>query len=158
MIYERLTKCCEDNILHVFDINDHEIALSELKPLDIVMLVGHLTNLEDKIESGDLVDRNDYLDHLLSARSIFELTDKEIEFFVKHNARVRGFMTDELARLTAENQRLKEEAAEQKSIAAHEHALQMEWFRRACDRTAELINLRRSIKTNVEPPHRKNKG
>ena len=38
----------------------------------------------------------------------------------------------EIARLTAENQRLREEAAEQKSIAEHEHATQMEWFEVAC--------------------------
>ena len=48
----------------------------------------------------------------------------------------------EIARLTAENQRLREEAAEQKSIAEHEHATQMEWFRLACDYKAENAEIR----------------
>lgn len=55
MIPERLTKRC-GGIIHVFDINDHETALNELKSLDVVMLVGRLTFLEDKIESGEIVE------------------------------------------------------------------------------------------------------
>lgn len=47
--------------------------------------------------------------------------------------------------LTAENQRLKEEAAEQKSIAEHEHATQMEWFRIACDYKAENAELKKRL-------------
>lgn len=94
MLYERLTKHGEDNILHVFDINDHEIALSELKSLDIVMLVGRLAALEDKIESGEIVDRNDYLDHLIST-SISELTHKENEFFLRLYARMRRIKGEE---------------------------------------------------------------
>lgn len=107
MLYERLTKRGEDHLPHVFDINDHEIAVSELKQLDIVMLVGRLTYLEDKIESGEIVDRSDYLKHLLSVRSIFEFTDAEIEFFVKHNAKIRKYVDEEMTRLSNENQRLK---------------------------------------------------
>lgn len=49
---------------------------------------------------------------------------------------------NEVDRLTAENQRLKEEAAEQKSIAAHEHATQMEWFSIAGDYKTENAELR----------------
>lgn len=48
-----------------------------------------LAELEDKIESGEIVDRNAYLDYLMAAKNTSELTDKEIEFFVKHNAEVR---------------------------------------------------------------------
>lgn len=47
--------------------------------------------------------------------------------------------------LIAENKRLKEEAAEQKSIAAHEHATQMEWFWIACDYKAKNAELRATI-------------
>lgn len=54
--------------------------------------------------------------------------------------------------LTAENQRLKEEAAEQKSIAEHEHATQMEWFRIACDYKAENAELRARLEKAVELP------
>lgn len=58
----------------------------------------------------------------------------------------------EIARLTAENQRLKEEAAEQKSIAANEYAIQMEWFRIACDYKAENAELRERLSKAVELP------
>ena len=47
--------------------------------------------------------------------------------------------------LAAENQWLKEKAAEQKSIAEHEHATQMEWFRIACDYKAENAELRATL-------------
>lgn len=60
-----------------------------------------LAELEDKIESGEIVYRNTYLDYLMSSKNISELTDKEIEFFVKHNARVRENTDAEIARLTA---------------------------------------------------------
>ena len=58
----------------------------------------------------------------------------------------------EIARLTAENQRLREEAAEQKSIAEHEHATQMEWFRIACDYKAEKAELQKRLDNTVELP------
>lgn len=58
----------------------------------------------------------------------------------------------EIARLTAENQRLKEEAAEQKSIAAHEHATQKEWFRIACDYKTENAALHEKLERAVELP------
>lgn len=57
----------------------------------------------------------------------------------------------EIARLIAENQRLREEAAEQKSIAEHEHATQMEWFRLACDYKAENAEVsKQAIKAFAE--------
>lgn len=61
-----------------------------------------LAELEDKIERGELVDRNEYLDRLMAAKDISGMTDKEIEFFAKHNARVRENADAEIARLTAE--------------------------------------------------------
>ena len=51
----------------------------------------------------------------------------------------------EIARLTTENQRLKEEVAEQKSIAADEHATQVEWFCIACDYKAKNDELRETL-------------
>ena len=58
-----------------------------------------------------------------------EIEDGEIDYVSDRDK--------EIACLTAENQRLREEAAKQKSIAAHEHATQMEWFRIACDYKAK---------------------
>ena len=58
-----------------------------------------------------------------------------------------------IARLTAENQRLKEEAAEQKSIAEHEHATQMEWFEVACEYKAENAELRARLEKAVRLPY-----
>ena len=62
-----------------------------------------LWELENRIESGELVDRNEYLGYLLAAKNTSELTDKEIEFFAKHNARVRKNANAEIARLTVKN-------------------------------------------------------
>ena len=58
----------------------------------------------------------------------------------------------EISRLTAENQRLREEVAEQKSIAEHEHATQMEWFSIAGDYKAENVELRKRLNRSVELP------
>lgn len=51
----------------------------------------------------------------------------------------------EIAYLTAENERLRGEVEEQKSIAEHEHATQMEWFRIACDYKAENAEIRHRL-------------
>ena len=61
-----------------------------------------LAELEDKIEAGELIDRNEYLDRLMAAKDISGMTDKELEFFAKHNARVREKAEAEIASLTAE--------------------------------------------------------
>ena len=52
-------------------------------------IYNRLAELENKIESGELVDRNEYLDRLMAAKDISGMTDKEIEFFARHNERVR---------------------------------------------------------------------
>lgn len=65
-------------------------------------IYNRLSKLEDKIESGEIVDRNSYLDRLMAAKDISGMSDKEIEFFAKHNARVRENADAEIARLTAE--------------------------------------------------------
>lgn len=64
-------------------------------------IYNRLSKLEDKIESGELVDRNEYLDRLMETKYISGMTDKELEFFAKHNARVRENADAEIARLTA---------------------------------------------------------
>lgn len=106
MNYERITKWSDTHTLHVFDINDQEIPLSEVTSLDIDLIAGHLVFLEDKIECGELVDRNEYLDYLMSAK-LFEMTDKEIELFVDHKAKIRKYLDGDNTRLIAENSELK---------------------------------------------------
>ena len=56
MKYERLTKWSELGTLHVFDINGKEIPLCDVSPIDTDNLIGRLADLEDKIESGKLVE------------------------------------------------------------------------------------------------------
>lgn len=56
-----------------------------------------LQELEDKIEAGTLVDRNEYVDRLMAAKDISGMTDKELEFFAKHNAKVRKQAVKEFA-------------------------------------------------------------
>lgn len=58
----------------------------------------------------------------------------------------------EIAQLIAENQLLKEEVAEQKSIAEHEHATQMEWFSIAGDYKAENAELKKRLDNAIELP------
>lgn len=65
-------------------------------------ILQRLIKLEDKIESGELVDRDEYIDRLMAAKDISGMTDKELEFFAKHNARVRENAEAEIASLTAE--------------------------------------------------------
>lgn len=113
MIYERLTKRC-NGVLHVFDVNDHEIPLSEVTALDLDLIVGHLVFLEDKIESGEIVNRNDYLDHLSSAK-LFELSNNEIEFFVNHNAKIRKYTDEAIIHLTTENAALRKQIEEMRN-------------------------------------------
>lgn len=86
---------------------------------------------------------------------IVELIDRLVEIEDKIERDEIDYVSDrgkEIARLTAEIQRLREEAAEQKSIAAHEHATQMEWFRIACDYKAENNELRARLEKAVELP------
>lgn len=87
--YKRLTKWSDLGTLHIFDFVGKEILLCDISPLDTDNLAGRLAELEDKIESGELVDRDEYLDRLMAAKDISGMTDREIEFFAKHNARVR---------------------------------------------------------------------
>lgn len=56
-----------------------------------------LHELEDKIECGELIDRDEYIDRLMVAKDISGMTDKELEFFAKHNARVREQAVKEFA-------------------------------------------------------------
>lgn len=76
MKYQRMTKHSDLGTLHAYDINGNEQPLCELTALDTDNLIGRLCELEDKIESGELI-------------STKEVGDTEIEFFVNHNERVR---------------------------------------------------------------------
>lgn len=72
-----------------------------------IVAITRLAELEDKIESGELVDRNAYLDYLMAAKDISGMTDREIEFFAKHNARVREAAFPKMSRLIDENAELR---------------------------------------------------
>ena len=76
MKYQRMTKHSDLGTLHADDINGNEQPLCELTALDTDNLIGRLCELEDKIESGELIHTK-------------EVGDTEIEFFVKHNEDVR---------------------------------------------------------------------
>ena len=79
---------------------------------------------------------------------IAKLIDRLVEIEDKIESGEIDYVADkdaEIARLTAENQRLREEAAEQKSIAEYEHAMQMEWFKITCDYKAENAELRKTF-------------
>lgn len=84
-------------------MNDYKrITMREFAKVTGDAIYKRLAELEDKIESGELVDRNSYLDRLMAAKDISGMTDKELEFFAKHNARVRENADAEIARLNAE--------------------------------------------------------
>lgn len=76
MKYQRMTKHSDLGTIHACDINGNEQPLCELTALDTDNLIGRLCELEDKIESGELIHTK-------------EVGDTEIEFFVKHNETVR---------------------------------------------------------------------
>lgn len=76
MKYQRMTKHSDLGTIHADDINGNEQPLCELTALDTDNLIGRLCELEDKIESGELIHTK-------------EVGDTEIEFFVKHNETVR---------------------------------------------------------------------
>ena len=59
MKYQRMTKHSDLGTLHACDINGDEQPLCELTILDTDNLIGHLCKLEDKIESGELCDREE---------------------------------------------------------------------------------------------------
>ena len=103
--YKRLTERDEFGNADIIGLSTEklysELCFSETHLL--TKALNKLAELEDKIESGEIVDRNAYLDYLMSTKNVSEVTDKEIEFFAKHNARVREYVDSEIARLTAEN-------------------------------------------------------
>lgn len=116
MFYKRLTKWNEVGTVHVLDFCNREVPLSEVSALDIDQIAGRLAKLEDKIESGELVDRNEYLVHLMSAKSLLELTNEEIDFFVMHNTKIRKYVDEEITRLRTENKRMKKQLEKIKGV------------------------------------------
>lgn len=83
------------------------ITMREFAEVTGDKIYNRLAELEDKIESGELVDRNEYLDYLMAAKDISQLTDKEIEFFAKHNASVREEAMPKMSHLIDENSKLR---------------------------------------------------
>lgn len=59
MEYKRLTKLSDLGTLHALDFNGEEQPLCELTALDTDVLIGRLYELENKIESGELCDREE---------------------------------------------------------------------------------------------------
>ena len=57
MEYKRLTKLSDLGTLHALDFNGEEKPLCELTALDIDVLMGRLYELENKIESGEICER-----------------------------------------------------------------------------------------------------
>ena len=57
MEYKRLTKLSDLGTLHALDFNREEQPLCELTALDIDVLIGRLYELENKIESGEICER-----------------------------------------------------------------------------------------------------
>ena len=101
--YERLTERDEFGNADIIGV-DSEILASALdfdKLNKLTFALNKFADLEDKIESGELVDRDEYLDRLMETKYISGMTDKELEFFAKHNARVRENADAEIARMTA---------------------------------------------------------
>lgn len=56
MEYKRITKLSDLGTLHAFDSNGEEQPLCELTALDTDVLISRLYELENKIESGELVE------------------------------------------------------------------------------------------------------
>ena len=56
MEYKRITKFSDLGTLHALDFNGEEQPLCELTALDIDVLISRLYELENKIESGELVE------------------------------------------------------------------------------------------------------
>lgn len=84
-----------------------ENGFSTVRNTTLQGVIDRLAKLEDKIESGELVDRNEYLDRLMAAKDISGMADREIEFFAKHNARVREAAFPKMSRLIDENAELR---------------------------------------------------
>lgn len=105
---ERLTQWVADGASLILDNPTTAEEARQQVTMQFKKACVKLAELEDKLENGELVDRNEYLDRLMAAKDISGMTDKEIEFFAKHNARVRENADAEIARLTADNAELLE--------------------------------------------------
>lgn len=57
MEYKRLTRLSDLETLHALDFNGEEQPLCELTAFDIDVLIGRLYELENKIESGEICER-----------------------------------------------------------------------------------------------------
>lgn len=80
--YKRLTKW----VINKFS-QKPEAHLKD-KHSEPIVAITRLAEFEDKIESGELVDRDEYIDRLMAAKDTSGMTDKEIKFFAKHDVKV----------------------------------------------------------------------
>lgn len=79
--YKRLTQYMQ--------VGNKIVAIQPQRKERIQMYIDRLFELEDKIESGEICEREELIEHLMTAKDTSTLTDKEIEFFIKHNEEVR---------------------------------------------------------------------
>lgn len=140
--YKRLTERDEFGNADIIGVGSEILAstldFDELNKLTFAL--NKFADLEDKIESGELVVRNEYLDRLMGAKDISGMTDKEIQFFAKHNARVRENTTAEIARLTAENAELRARLSKMETVEKElrerlDNAVELPSVRRDCELT-----------------------
>lgn len=82
----------------------HDAKFSIIDAVKIRAVLHRLWELENTIESGEFCDRDDLIDRLMTAKDMSTLTDKEIEFFIKHNEKVRKETAREIFLWLAENQ------------------------------------------------------
>ena len=107
--YTRLTRQSVDNFKYC--LKDHKAKIGEFNDYDAFfdysMAVKRLGELEDKIERGELI-------------STKETGDTEIEFFVKHNDRVRKFALKNFAKVLKEKEQSVKIANEWKAVVTDE--------------------------------------
>lgn len=90
--YKRLTKRCGDIVNYAKPLQSNFIgAIYEEQKERDSEIMSRLAELEDKIERGELI-------------STKETGDTEIEFFVKHNDRVRKFALKNFAKVLKEKE------------------------------------------------------
>lgn len=77
--YKRMTKHSDLGTLHADDINGDEQPLCELTVIDTDNLINRLCKLEDKIESGELCEREEVRKE--TAKEILQKLYNETEYF-----------------------------------------------------------------------------
>lgn len=106
--YKRLTKRCGDIVNYAKPLQSNFIgAIYEEQKERDSEIMSRLAELEDKIERGELI-------------STKETGDTEIEFFVKHNDRVRKFALKNFAKVLKEKEQSVKIGNEWKAVVTDE--------------------------------------